>query len=211
MRRAALLIAAILTGLSNAPTPGAAQSTLLARGGVNIASLGGDDTAGIDSRTALRIEGAVVFDLAENIGVQVGGAYAQKGFSVSEQGIDVTFRLDYVEIPALIRFAIPSAGALSPRFVAGPALAIKAGCDLRVQAEGVTVTVPCSEGDVDVETMDLGLMGGAGLSIATAGSLSITLDVLYNLGLVGIVDPGLGGDYKNRAWSIVAGIAWPLG
>ena len=51
-------------------------------------------------------------------------------------------------------------------------------------------------------------MAGAGLDIATSGSLSVSLDFLYNLGLVSVFELD---DTKNRAFSILAGITIPIG
>ena len=52
---------------------------------------------------------------------------------------------------------------------------------------------------------------GVGLDIATSGSLSITLDVFYNLGLTTVDDSTPADDLKNRAWSILAGASFPIG
>ena len=44
--------------------------------------------------------------------------------------------------------------------------------------------------------------------MAMAGSLSVSLDVLYNFGLSSIAESD---DVKNRAFSILAGITFPIG
>lgn len=73
------------------------------------------------------------------------------------------------------------------------------------------MNVDCADFGVPVKSIDIGAMGGAGLSIATGGSLAVTLDVLYNLGLTTIDDTSDEDDVKNRAWSIVAGVSFPVG
>lgn len=75
----------------------------------------------------------------------------------------------------------------------------------------MTVTVDCSDFGAPVKSIDIGAMGGAGLSIATGESLAVTLDVLYDLGLSTIDDSSNPDDVKNRAWSIVAGVSFPIG
>ena len=60
----------------------------------------------------------------------------------------------------------------------------------------------------DLRSIDFGAMAGLGIDIATSGSLSVSLDVLYNLGLSSISESD---DVKNRALSIMAGIRGPLG
>ena len=192
-----------------------AQTTLSFRGGASIATLGGPDIddigSTIDSRTGLNVGAALTFGLGGNLGVQVGGAYVQKGFSLTEQSAKVTFALNYIEIPVLLRVGIPTAGNISPHFFLGLAISIEAGCSVEASDQGVSVSVDCSEGDFDVKSTDLGGMGGVGLDIATAGPLSITLDVIYNLGLSSIDDAASSDDLKNRAWSILAGVSLPIG
>ena len=51
-------------------------------------------------------------------------------------------------------------------------------------------------------------MAGAGIDIATSGSLSVSLDLLYNFGLSSITEST---DEKNRAFSILAGVTFPIG
>ena len=60
----------------------------------------------------------------------------------------------------------------------------------------------------DLKSTDFGAMAGPGIDIATSGSISVPLDVLYNLGPSSNPESG---DVKNRAFSIMAGIGGPLG
>ena len=89
----------------------------------------------------------MTFGLGGNLGVKVGGAYGQKGFALTEQGVDGTFALDYIEIPVLLRLGIPTSGSLSPRFFLGPAVSIEAGCSLEASSGGVSVSADCTEGE----------------------------------------------------------------
>ena len=51
-------------------------------------------------------------------------------------------------------------------------------------------------------------MAGAGIDIATSGSLSVSLDLLDNFGLSSISESD---NVKNRAFSILAGVTFPIG
>ena len=76
-------------------------------------------------------------------------------------------------------------------------------------AQGLEISIDCGDDELDnLKSMDFGAMAGAGMDIATAGSLSGSVDVLYNLGLSSNAESD---DVKNRAFSIVAGAAFPIG
>ena len=48
------------------------------------------------------------------------------------------------------------------------------------------ISVDCDDELDELTSMDLGAVGGAGASIATSGSLSVSVDAVYNLGLSSI-------------------------
>lgn len=188
-----------------------AQTTLSVRAGASIATLGGDDVTDAESRTGMNVGAALTFGVSESLGVQIGAGYAQKGATSTADGTDITFKLDYIEIPVLLSLGIPTTGSVSPRFYLGPAFSVEAGCEVEGTEQGVTVTVDCGDFGAPVKSIDIGAMGGAGLSFVTGANLSVTLDVLYNLGLSTIDDTSDPDDVKNRAWSVMAGVSFPVG
>lgn len=206
LRLSVLALSAILV----LPVLGAAQPKLLARVGASIVTLGGDDAGDTRSRTGFSVGGALVFDVTSALRLQAGASYVQKGASVSAQGFETTYLIDYVEVPVLIQWDLPAGRAFSPHLVAGPAVSVELGCDVKFLLQGLGATVSCRDGGVPPRTLDVGVVGGVGVDIATAGSLFVTLDVLYNLGLRSIDDTGRS-DVKNRAWSILGGVAIPVG
>ena len=186
-----------------------AQTSLSLQTGASLATLGGD-AENADYRTGLRVGASAVFPLSPNLGLQLGGAYAAKGATEEEFGVDIALELGYLEIPLLLTLSPSVEGTISPRFSVGPALSFRISCSADAGAEGVRVSLDCdsAEFDEEVKTIDLGAVAGAGLDIATSGSLSVSLDLLYNLGLVSIFELD---DTKNRAFSILAGITIPIG
>ena len=204
----ALLFAATLLGTGQVT----AQVTLSLRGGANIATVGGDDADDTRTRTGVNIGAAVTFAVADNLGIQVGAGYAQKGFTTTLEDVDVILALDYIEVPVLLRIGVPSSGALSTHLFVGPAVSFQASCEVGGSTQGITVSAKCSEADISIKSIDLGGVAGVGVDLAAAGgALSITLDVLYNLGFSSIDDLSDPDDLKNRAWSILAGVGFPIG
>lgn len=206
-----LALAATLFALGVAPATAQAQTTLSLRVGPSIATLGGDDVTDADSRTGLNVGAGVTFGVSENLGVLVGGTYAQKGATQDIDGAQGTLKLDYFEIPVLLQLGVPTSGSISPRFFLGPAVGAEIGCEAEFPQGGVTVTGDCDELGADIKSVDIGAMGGAGLSLSTGDALSITLDIFYNLGLSTIDDTADPDDVKNRAWSILGGVSIPVG
>ncbi len=201
---ASLIASCVASGLS-------AQTSLGVHAGASIATLGGSDVGSADARTGLSFGASVTFPMQGNLGIQIGAGYVQKGATESAEGVQVEFALDYIEMPVLLRIAVPTTGNISPHFLVGPAVSFKAKCDASVAGGGASVSVSCADADAPIKSIDIGGMAGAGLEIATSGSLSVTLDAFFNLGFSSIDDSTVGDDIKNRAWSILAGVAFPIG
>ena len=186
------------------------QTSLSLQAGASLATLGGSDVASADSRIGMRVGASAIFPLSANLDLQFGlAAYAAKGATEHEAGIDLLLELDYFEIPLLLRLSPSVGGTISPHFTVGPALSFRLKCSASGSVEGFDVSSDCDEfGDPDLKSMDFGAMAGAGIDIATSGSLSVSLDLLYNFGLSSISESE---DTKNRAFSILAGVTFPIG
>jgi hypothetical protein len=107
--------------------------------------------------------------------------------------IDVTYDIDwrflYLTIPLHARFSFAS-GVVVPYIVAGLDL------DIILSAETNTVIRSASESgelttDIkdDIEPVDLGLIGGAGLEIPSSERVSVFLEVTYCYGLADVLEP----------------------
>lgn len=206
-RSTTLVLAAILIF----PPTLAAQTTVSVRGGASISTLAGDDIEGASSRTGMNVGAAVTFGASAGLGFQVGGTFVQKGAKDTEDGVDIDFAYEYLEVPVLLRLGVPSVRAVSPHFVLGPVVSVELSCEVERSTQGVASSVKCDDTSAPIKLIDLGAMAGAGLDVATFRALSITVDVLYNLGLSTIDATGSANDVKNRAWSILAGVALRFG
>jgi len=147
--------------------------------------------------------------------IQTELLYAQKGGGVEGTDPDlgsaeVTLELDYVEVPVLLRLAIPAGMLLRSYVYAGPAVAFEVGCHARVEALGLSFTDDCDDDDFNRRKVDAGLMfgGGLGLPVGVGG---ILLEARYTMGLINLDDnPDSTGDVKNRALNVFAGFSIPL-
>jgi hypothetical protein len=192
------------------PFSAQAQSTEFGfKGGVNIATYGGDDVEDLDSRTGIIVGGSFAFNLSPRFSIQPELLYAMKGAKDSDEFGTLTVKHDFIEIPVLARLKIPMApgSSLRPSVFAGPALGIELSCDLEGEDEGVSMSASCSDFGVDTKSTDFGLVFGGELGL-DRGGMRIGLEARYNLGLTSILDVEGDSDIKNRAFSIMGTIAF---
>ena len=208
-----ILVTALLVTL---PTVVAGQ-TLGFRGGLSLATFGGNDAGNAASRTALSFGGFFNVPVSNVLSVQVGAGLARKGVGETELGpelqLKLELKLDYLEIPILLTFSPPATGDVGFNFFIGPALGFKTSCTVIASNANVIVNSACGAPSLDppLKSVDLGAMVGAGLDIGLTANASLVLDGFYNLGLTNIDDSGVDNDTKNRAFSILAGLSFSLG
>src|SRR5690348_6452332 len=100
------------------------------RAGINIAKVSGDSVEGAKNKTAF-VGGVVVsLPLSKDFAFQPELVYSMKGAKFSEQGVDGEFKLNYVELPVLLRYDIPVVGATKPFLLAGPSLGFQTSCKI---------------------------------------------------------------------------------
>ena len=220
-RSSTLFFAAALLLLSQAPA--SAQTKIALTGGATISSL--DITTDDDfypdfqSVTRLSIGLAATIPMSDGFGIQLGGAYSQKGGSLefTEGGIvgESSIETDYLEFTALGKVGLPLFGdRASAYLLAGPALAFESSCQLRASAtsgtESFEIDTDCDEGDLDRPNYDYGLAGGGGLEIGFTDKLGISLGLLYTYGLQDL-DDNSGDSVKNRSLTLSGGFVFSIG
>jgi hypothetical protein len=136
MRKLLALLAAASVAAALAAPAAAQKVSLGVKGGLNFADLVGSDADLVDAKTYLRGIGGgfAVIELNKSVSIQPEFLYAQKGAKFTEDGVDGKFKLDYFEVPLLLRFSVPTdvATKVVPNIFLGPTIAYKVGC----KAEG---------------------------------------------------------------------------
>lgn len=163
-----------------------------AKAGINFTNFNGGGN--FDSRTGFMVGGFVKMNIPESsVAIQPEVYYAQKGAETSDGG---EIKLEYLEIPILVKVGLSKSDIVKPNIFAGP----YAGINLNQSSGGLLG----STGN-DTENIDFGGVVGAGLDIE-AGSSIFTIDLRYGFGL----SPAFkNGDEKNSMFAIVAGISLP--
>jgi len=184
-----------------------AQSTKLGiRVGGNLASFrgdtnqlardfGGERGSDFGRRSGLTVGGVLRVGLTDVFSIRTEVAYTQKGATLEttssttidgQSGTiesDLTGRLDYLDIPVLAEFAIPTSGKVEPYLFAGPSVGFELDSEVetettvRLQGESATET---ETEDIDVESTDVGAVIGGGAAYVLDSGNSISLDVRFN-------------------------------
>jgi hypothetical protein len=195
----AVITAAVLFIL---PAAAAAQQAGV-KAGVNFASIS-DAEGFINTSQRIGLVGGVwVVVPANRFSFQIEGLLSEKGVGVdiSEGGVTIEgdIRIRYVEVPVLGRFDFGADGTAARFFVVGGAApAFKVG-DARIHAEfeGEEET----EVIEDIESFDLGLVGGIGVQFGRAN-----VEARYTHGLMKLSkDADEDDNAKNRVFTVTFG------
>lgn len=201
MKKTGLLVMVLLLVSASAFAQG-----IVAKGikvGMNIANLKGDDAEDMDAVTGGVFGAFITYKLNEMISVQPEVLFSMKGTSyewsytesygwyeeVEKQ--EVTYSLNYLEIPVLVQYQLPAFGSIQPNVYAGPSLGFNIGATYEAEysykeyEDGVVVYEENFSGDGDIddaEDIDLGLNFGAGAKFD-----QLTVDALFNIGMTDVI------------------------
>lgn len=179
--------------------------------GLDLATLGGSDFSGVGSRTGLTLGGYVTFHLDRRFGLEPELMFTQRGASEESGGDRVTLKMDYIDVPVLARWDVPTSGQLHPFFLAGPTLSFEVSCNGEESQGGASVSASCddinaaSPGSLSKKSFDLGATLGGGIVFPAGKKTNLSIGIRYTHGLVATFD---GSDAKNRTWQFLAGLSF---
>jgi hypothetical protein len=185
-------------------------------------SIGGDYRSGFTAAAGWRFRLTDRFSFAPEVAwVARGGdgnlRFVSPGPSTQVTDYSIENRFHYVEFPILLRVDLPAARAIRPYLVAGPAPAVKAGVRQVVETttrSGPGATTPQIQyaiifepagtlGNQRVEAIDLGLVGGAGVTLGS-GRARLAIEGRYTHGLLDVIDGGV--ESRNRGFAATLGV-----
>ncbi len=177
------------------------------------------------NRTGFAAGLMAVLPVSSSFAIQPELMFTMKGANSNSDGTSApTAKIDYIELPVLARFEIPTPGRVKPFVYGGPGVAYRTSCtfegpNTQFQAQGVmepaelrvgcdslasqaALAVPGAKfhrTDVD------GIIGG-GLAFDIGGR-TMTVGVRYDVGFVKLISYS---DSKNRVLSFVGTLEWPF-
>ena len=193
------------------PPSASGQVALGFQGGPTLATIGGSD-AGDDFgyRAGIAIGALLDIPVSGILSIQPEVSFFQKGAESTEEGVDVKFKLDYIEVPLFLKINVPTEGTNTPFLMVGPAVGFKVGCSISGEDGGVSVDLDCDEAEIELSSIDFGGVVGAGVGFEL-GPGQFLLSARYSIGFMTIDDSSDEDDIKNRAFSFLAGYSFPLG
>ena len=193
------------------PQLGAAQVVLGAKVGATFSNVD-QDPEEFDSKrlTSFGGGGFLRFGLA-GLSLQAELLALTKGTKFEDADESIELKLDYIEVPLLLRFGLSSGTGFMPYLMAGPSVGFEIGCSFDVESTFGDASGDCDEdGDDNFlrNKTDIGLTGVVGFEFA-AGPGNILVEGRYTHGLTDISKDT--DKARNRSFGIFAGYAVPLG
>ncbi len=180
-------------------TPAWAQLGGGVKAGVNLASISGFNNAGdsTSERTGLVVGGFLTAGLAPMIAIQPEVLFSMQGsklhFGASGVSTDTTSKLDYVQVPVLLRFGNSGKDTASVYGLVGPTF----GLLMRANQDGEDIKD-------QLKNTDMGVAVGVGVSLSR-----LLAEGRYTYGLTDlnkVEEPS--GANRNRVISILIGLAF---
>lgn len=210
--------------ISVAPAFGQVWSGVGVHAGGTAALLRGDDVGITDDATdrslGLTIGLYKSIPLGGGFALQPEVMYVQKGGELSFEDmltdedvasdVDLTFNVDYVEVPVTLAYAVPTTGRLVPMLYAGPYVSLSTRRNVDFDVEGGSLSI---DGDEFFKRLDYGAVFGADFGVRLKSRMA-TIGVRYDLGIADIAKDGdefdgddvtVSPDVRNDEWSILVG------
>ena len=193
MKKLFLAVVAMMVSAATFAQNEVGQLTIQPKVGVNIANITDADDA--DPRIGLAAGAEFEYGLTDNIGLSAGVLYSMQGFKTTEEGVDCTLKLDYLNVPILANFYVAKGFAVKLGVQPGFKLSSKA----KFKGSGGSKEVEVEDG---VKSVDLSIPVGLSYQYQ-----NIVFDARYNWGVTKIVDDA---DSKHSVFQITVGYKFSL-
>src|SRR4029079_5672560 len=122
----ALLAVAVPLGVAQAQLKPPPRFGLMA--GINSSTVGGGDADDAARRTGVMAGAFIVAPVSPGVAIQPELYFTMKGAGFSDSDGSGSVKMNYVEIPVLLRVSVPTSSNARPFFYGGPAIAFRVGC-----------------------------------------------------------------------------------
>lgn len=188
----------------------AQEIRLGAKGGVNFATLGGDDIGDIKSRTGFHIGGLVEIPITESFWIQPEVLYSAQGAKYEERGQELgvpysikgTIKLDYIQVPVMAKYYVVEGLAIE----AGPQIAFLAKSTGKVESSVGGISYEDEDDIDDISKIDFSLGVGASYRM----DMGLFVGARYNFGLSNVNDGSFSDDIKlhNNVFQVSLGYSF---
>ena len=167
------------------------------KAGVNFATIGGDETDDLGSRTSFHFGVTAGIAVSDNFSVQPELVYSAQGASIDYGGGEEgDLKLDYLNLPIMAQFQVADGFSIE----VGPQF-------------GFLLSAKADDGDDEQDIKDFvkGLDLAAGIGVNYAMASGLNFGARYNLGLSNINDGEGSDDFKNQNNVIQVSVGYRFG
>ncbi len=116
-------------------------------------------------------------------------------------------RLNYLEIPVLLRLSAPTGNRVRPEVLAGPLVGLRVSSRVNFSIAGKTISQDIGS---DVKSSYFGTVFGAGVRFRTTHKSLLLVQARYLLGLTEVFKDEVGAKVKPRDFTFMVGTSWEL-
>lgn len=190
--------AASHTATAQIATP---KPTIGVLGGLNFSTLSGSDISGVSNRTGFQAGLFLTLHMNQAWSIEPEALYTQEGATASGE----TAKMNYLQVPVLLRWDVMARSPMHPFFMAGPAAAFQVGCDLSASGQTASCDDLSQAGQSpQKKTFDVLGVAGAGLGF-NVGATQMSVGARYSYGFS---DAFQNSDIKNRYFSVLLGLTF---
>lgn len=168
------------------------------KGGLNLANLTGSDVNNASIKTGIDVGVFLTYDISDIFAVEPELLFSMKGAKSDSASVTGSWKVNYIEIPILLKAKLPTDGKIKPCIYVGPGIGFlmssKISDDIEIDMKDFT------------KSTDITLIAGAGVSyMMEKGALSF--EARYEVGLSTIAKTPIGTapDYKTSDIAILVG------
>lgn len=192
MKKILLMAVVMLASVASYAQQAVGTFTLQPKIGMNVASLTKCD--GCDPRIGLAAGVEAEYQATDIFSVSAGLIYSMQGNKAKEDGVTLTTKLDYINIPILANVYVTK--GLAVKLGVQPAFNVSD----KQKLSGGKASVEAEE--VGAESFDFSIPVGLSYEYS-----NVVFDARYNFGVTNIAD---GGDSKNSVFQITLGYKFAL-
>lgn len=192
MKKILLMAVVMLASVASYAQQAVGTFTLQPKIGMNVASLTKCD--GCDPRIGLAAGVEAEYQATDIFSVSAGLIYSMQGNKAKEDGVTLTTKLDYINIPILANVYVTK--GLAVKLGVQPAFNVSD----KQKSSGGKASVEAE--DVGAESFDFSIPVGLSYEFN-----NVVIDARYNFGVTNIAD---GGDSKNSVFQFTLGYKFAL-
>ena len=194
MKKILLMAVVMLASVASYAQQAVGTFTLQPKIGMNVASLTKCD--GCDPRIGLAAGVEAEYQATDIFSVSAGLIYSMQGNKAKEDGVTLTTKLDYINIPILANVYVTK--GLAVKLGVQPAFNVSD----KQKLSGGKASVEAEDEDVGAESFDFSIPVGLSYEYN-----NVVFDARYNFGVTNIAD---GGDSKNSVFQFTLGYKFAL-